>query len=184
MKKIIILIIGLSFLFSGCSTSWLVKKAKKRCPECFKQDTTINSITTKKDTIIHLDTLISIILPRDTVTIDTTINKLKPYSFKRIHAKNGIINVDVWMNKGTLHVSSFLDSAMLYQFNDSIRIKNAIITNLKETVINQEIIIEDEKSSKIRFKELFQYSKYIIAFLLLIFLIGLIIKYIKWVKKK
>lgn len=179
MKKIAIYFV-IILLISGCSASWHIKRAEWKEPELFnkKVDTVIN--ITKRDTTIYLDTLISVILPRDTVFIDTFLKKLKPYSFKPIYAKNGIINVKASMTKGVLNLSSYLDSALLYQFNDSIRIKNAIISNLTEVTSEQDIIIRSQKTLIEGLKSNF---KWILIAVVVIFLLGIGFKFYKWIKK-
>lgn len=97
MKKYLIVLSVL--VLSSCSASWHINRAEYKDPSLFevKRDTIIK--IEKRDTIIHLDTLISIVLPNDKVIIDTTFKKLKPYSFKPIYSENGIINVKVWMKE-------------------------------------------------------------------------------------
>ena len=182
MKKyFFILILGL--IISGCSSSYHIKKAKNICPECFKQDTSITELVFKRDTIIKIDTNILVLLPRDTVFIDTTIRKLKPYSFKPIYAKNGIINVKVFMTRGVLKVTSHLDSAMIYRFQDSIRVKDAIISNLKEVTIEQSIVIKDKKTLIQRLKSNQKTLINTLIGVIILISVGIIIKFIKWIKK-
>ncbi len=173
----------LGLVLSGCSTTWHINKARDRCPECFTQDTTITEIVVKRDTVIRIDTNIIILLPRDTAKIDTMIKKLRPYSFKPVYAKNGVINVEVSMTRGTLSVISHLDSTFIYRYRDSIRIRNAIISNLRTVTTEQNIIIQKEKKAKERFKSLLLYAKYVIVGLLLFIVVIIIMKLIKWLKK-
>ncbi len=183
MKNIFFIVVILGLILSGCSASFHVRKAKQKCPECFKLDTTINEVVIKKDTIIKIDTNITILLPRDTASIDTTIKKLKPYSFKPIYIENGIINVEVSMNFGNLIVNSWLDSTMVYRYQDSIRIKDAIIINLREVMINQNIIIKNQKGLIERLKSNKKTIVSVLIGLIVILIIGIIIKFIRWIKK-
>lgn len=182
MKQIIrFIIIGL--ILSGCSSSYHIKKAKQKCPECFKTDTTINEIVFKLDTIIKIDTNILVFLPTDTARIDTVIKKLKPYSFKPIYVKNGIINVKVSMTRGVLKVSSHIDSAIWYRYRDEILIKDAIIHDLKTVTVKQNITIKEQKSFIQRLKTNAKWFKYIIVGIISLIIIGLGFKFYKWINK-
>ena len=183
MKNSIFIIVILGLVLSGCSASFHVRKAKLKCPECFELDTTINEIVIKKDTVIYLDTNITILLPRDTASIDTTIKKLKPYSFKPIYVENGVINMEISMNYGNLIVNSWLDSTMVYRYQDSILIKDAIISNLREVIVEQGIVIKEKKTLIERFKSNLKTIKFVLIGLVLVIIIGIVIKFIRWIKK-
>ena len=179
MKRFSFCIIILVFILSGCSTSFHIKKAQEKCPECFELDTTITYLVFKLDTVIRIDSTFLILLPRDTVKIDTVIRKLKPYSFKPIYDKNGIINVEVSMIRGALKIRSYLDSAMLYRLQDSIRIKDAIITNLTEVTIKQGIIIKEKKTLIERLKSNIQYGFIVLFVIACLFMSYKIYKFFK-----
>ena len=99
MKRFSLFILVL--IFSGCSSTYHVNKAREKCPECFELDTTITEVVFKKDTIIKIDTNILVLLPRDTVKITKVIPKY--VTFEPITRKNGIITVEVFVNKGELN---------------------------------------------------------------------------------
>jgi len=182
MKKLTFYLIAILFL-SSCSATWHVNRAKKIDPLCFKYDTTINEIVFKLDTVIKIDTTILVLLPRDTVRIDTVIKELKRYSFKPIYAKNGIITAKVSMNNGILHVSSYLDSTIWYHYKDEILIRDALITKLKTINTKQTITIQKQDKSLKWYQKVLNIGKYVLIGVVALLLIAIVIKLIKWIKK-
>ena len=176
MKNLTIIIVLV--ILSSCSASWHVKRAKWKDPSLFevKTETIIN--ITKRDTLIRLDTLISIVLPRDTVTIE----KLIPINrnFEKIVKKQGIITTEIEAVKGLLKVNSYLDSSFIYNLQTEIRIKNAIITNLKQVTKEQTITIEKQKSLIEGFKS---NLKWILIVVCSVLVLGVGWKFWKWVSK-
>jgi len=173
----IIIILGL--ILSGCSTNWYIGKAKKKCPDCFNLDTTINEIVFKLDTTIKLDTFIWIKLPADTIKIDSIIFRdIKP-SFPKIIKKNGIITTEISMLKGELKVKSYLEDSLYYHLKDSIRIKDALIYKLKTINIKQNITIKEQKN---KYDNTIKWLKLIGILIIIMFLTGLLIKWSKWTK--
>lgn len=180
MKKIVLgLILGL--VISGCSSSWHIQKAKKICPECFDMDTTIKEIVFKLDTVIHLDTNILVLLPRDTVKIE----KLIPINrnFKKIIKKQGIITTEVEAIKGMLRINSYLDSSFIYNLQTEIRVKDAIIKELREVKIKQTVTIEKQKTELKWYQKAYSWLRYALMFIAALLFVAIIIKVIKWIKK-
>ena len=99
---------------------------------------------------------------------------------KKIVKKQGIITTEVEAIKGMLKVNSYLDSSFIYNLQTEIRIKDAIITNLKEVTTEQSITIKNQKSL---IKQLKSNLKWIIIVVLSILIIGVGWKFWKWVKK-
>lgn len=134
-------------LFSSCSANWHIRKAKTKCPECFKQDTVINETQIiKLDTTIYLDTNINVILPRDTVKIEKQIPKFINYSFNKIIKTQGIITTEAELKNGNLEIISYLDSSFVYRLQDSIRLEKAKTIKLSKIVIEKDVIIEKQTS--------------------------------------
>lgn len=183
MRVSFFIIVSLGLIFGGCSSSWHIKKAMKKDPESFKRDTIINRTTIKKDTTIILDTTILVLLPRDTAKVYIPIEKLKPRSFKPIHSENGIINVDVWMTKDKLHISSYLDSTMIYELEAEIQLKDALIYSYEQQIINNEITITEQKGLIERLKSTFKWLKYVLLVVVILIIVGISYKFIKWLKK-
>jgi hypothetical protein len=178
MNRFFIIII-LGSILSGCSANWHIQKAKKKCPDCFNLDTTINEVVFKLDTIIKLDTFIWIKLPTDTIKIDSIVFKeIKP-SFSKITKKNGIITTEVSMLKGELKVKSYLEDSIYYHYKDSVRIKNALIYELKTINIKQGITIQEQEN---KYNNIVKWLKLIGAIIISMFIIGLLIKWSKWIK--
>jgi len=177
MKKIFVVLI-LGFMLSGCSTNWYIQKAKVKCPECFELDTTINQVVFTLDTIIKIDTNILVLLPRDTVRITKLIPKTSKTQY--IKKKNGIITVEVFINKDKINIVSFLDSALWYKYQDEILIKDAIIHDLKTVTVKQNVIIKKQKKT---LKDYLKWIKAGIIILIVLLLFGIGYKFYKWIKK-
>lgn len=177
MKQFFIILI-LGFMLSGCSTNWYIQKAKLKCPECFELDTTISQTVFTLDTIIKIDTNILILLPRDTVKIIKLIPKTNEVQY--IKKKNGIITVEVFINKDKVNIISFLDSAIWYKYRDEIIIKDAIIHDLKTVTVKQNIIIKDQKKT---LKDYLKWIKGGVIILIVLFVFGIAFKFYKWIKK-
>lgn len=136
-------------VFSGCSAGWHIKRAEQIEPGIFKP--TIEY----RDTIIKLDTLISIDFS-DFLDIDTTPNIVYETEYidkvVKISASfDTIINVNrgltakFWMNKGRFGAKFEIDSSYIFHLEDSIKGLNKIITNT--------VIIENKATFKDYFKE-------------------------------
>ena len=171
MKRISFIIIVL--IFSGCSTTWHVNKVRDKCPECFDLDTTITELVFKRDTVIKLDTNILVFLPEDTVFIDTTIKKLKPYSFKPIYAKNGIINIEASMKRGVLKLKSYLDSTMIYHLEAEILVRDALITEQRTIMTNQTITIEKQENELKWYQKWLRIGKFVLIGLAVLLIVGI-----------
>ncbi len=137
------------FVFSGCSASWHIKRAEQIEPGIFKP--TIEY----RDTIIKLDTLISIDFS-DFMDIDTTPNivyeteyidkVVKIYaSFDTIIRQQNGLTAKIWMKRGVLGAKFDVDSSYIFHLEDSIKGLNKIITNT--------VIIENKATFKDYFKE-------------------------------
>lgn len=182
MKKLIVILI-LGSILSGCSASWYLKKAEKKCPECFERDTTINNNIIKKDTIIYIDSTFLIYLPTDTIRISIPFEDLNSLNTDTIKSNDGIINTEITVSDGAVHIMNNLDSAIIYRLQDSILIKDAIISNQKEVIIEQGITIEKERTLKERFKSAKKWLLYIIYGIVILICFGLILKFVRWIKK-
>lgn len=82
--------------------------------------------------------------------------------------------------RGTLHLVSSLDSAMIIRLKKDILIRDAIITNSKEIISEQSITIKNQKTL---IESLKSNLKWIIVVVLVIFILGVGYKFYKWVKK-
>ncbi len=173
-----ILILGL--ILTGCSASYHIQKAERKCPSCFDRDTTIVNQIIKRDTTIKIDTNIVIEFKVDTVIQETPIKKLKPYSFKPVYHENGIINAEVWMKKGILSISSWLDSTMMYRLEAEITLKDAIIYELRQEVFENKITIIEKENALNRFKK---YLKWIIIGLVSLLFLAVCFRVYKWANK-
>lgn len=177
MKYVSLIVIVL--LLSSCSASWHIKKAIEKDPESFKSDTTITKIVFKTDTIITLDTIISIILPRDTVKIDSLVFRTIRPSFKKITKKNGIITTEVSMYKGVLKVNSFFDSSMVYNLRMKIRLKDAKIRELITINTRNEVTIKNQET---KLKTFLNWIKWIGISLGVLIVLSVVYKLYKWIK--
>jgi len=167
-------------LFSSCSASWHVKRAEWKQPDIFKSKTDTIIKIEYSDLLVKLDTIINVILPRDTVKIDSLVFRTLRPSFDKIVKKNGIITANVWMVKGRLNVETYLDSAMIYLLQTKIRVKDAKIKELK--IINNENTVTIEKQST-KIKTFLIWLKWIgIAVGSLVVLV-IIYKIYKWIKR-
>jgi hypothetical protein len=166
----------------GCSSSWHVRKAKEKCPECFTSDTTINEVVFRLDTVINIDTTIKVILPRDTVRIEKLIPK--NVYFEPIYQKNGIINVEVFIEKGELNIVSYLDSAMLYDIEMEIEVKDSIIIHQSIIIDNQYNDIQKKDKWIDKAKKWGKIAIIIIGLIISLLIVVIIIRIIKWGKKK
>jgi hypothetical protein len=174
-------IIILSLLLSGCSATWHIQKAVQKKPNILKTDTIVKNITTKRDTTILLDTNITVLLPRDTVRIERILSKY--VTLDPIKEKNGIITVEACINNGKLNILSYLDSTMIYRYKDSLLIKDAIISNLREITVEQGVIIEEKELLIDRLKNNALRLKYIIMIVIILIILGLGFKFYRWINK-
>lgn len=167
-------------LFSSCSGTWHLNRAKYKSPELFteKIDTIIN--LTRLDTTIFLDTLINVILPRDTVKIDSLVFKTLKPSFNVITKKNGIITENIWMNKGRLYSETYLDSALWYQYQDSIRVKDAKIYELRTINTKQTVTIKNQET---KLKTFLNWIKWIGISLGVLIVLAVLYKLYKWIRR-
>lgn len=137
------ILIALAFiaamLLSSCSAQWHLQKAIEKDPNIIKTKTFYLKETHKRDTLIFIQKPILLAMPRDTARIDSVVFKDTSLSFAPIIKKQGIVTISVEMNKGKLSAFATVDSTMIYNLRDSVRLKDAIIDNLilktKETSI-------------------------------------------------
>jgi len=172
MNRILIVFFSIIIL-SGCSSSKLasyhIKKAKKSCPECFEQTYRIEY----KDTIIYKDTTIELLLS-DFLEIDTTpvikfeteyvdkIVKIYP-TFDTIIKSNKGLTAKIWMKRGRLNASFDVDSTLIHELKDSIRVL------IKETTKTNTVITEEKTDVR-------KYFVYGVILLLLVLLIVILKK--------
>lgn len=161
MKRVFFIIVIFGLICSGCSSAWYIKKARQKCPECFQ--------TIKKDTTIVIDTTFTIEIS-DYIEIDTApvfkydtiiINNIKYLqpSFDTIFNVNEGLTAKIWLEKGRLGSRFDIDSSLIFQLQDSIKV-------LQKIEHKTEII---EKESK-GFERYFIYTIIILILILLIFI--------------
>ena len=137
MKNLII-VIFLAIITSSCLTP---KRIQKNC-HLFAQMCTVDKqvVIKYRDTTIYVDRLIEVPVPhfkdsvriRDSVRIVTVVNLLTNEETHQAQMDTttkhfGIIGVQAWVNDSKVGVDAWLtDSTFLYNFQDSIKIDNAI----------------------------------------------------------
>ncbi|HSH50936.1 MAG TPA: hypothetical protein VK982_04350 [Bacteroidales bacterium] len=137
MKKLIIFI-GVLLLFTGCLTTNMIEN---NCDK-FAQICTVDKevVIRYRDTIIYVEKIIEVPVPgykdslriRDSVNIvtvyDKETNKQKQYAELDTITKNvGLISAQAWVTHSELGINAwFNDSSFLYNYQDSLEIKDAI----------------------------------------------------------
>lgn len=174
-----ILILLILILNVSCSSQWWVKKAMEKAPESFKTDSVVTTEIIKEDTTIYVDVPILVQLPKDTVEIIKKLPcKIKPID--DIYQKNGIIHMKIGIRNNAIHAKSWLDSAIWYQYQDSILLKDAIITS-KKTIIKEQAVIISEKDKKLTIWQKIGIIGICLGGLLIV---GIVIKIIRWIKNQ
>ena len=184
MKKLTYLIL-LLFL-SSCSASFHVRKAKQKCPECFKLDTTITETIIRLDTIIHIDTTFIIDFNEsldisEPITIKTEPVKFNNFSSDTVIKTNKGIEAKIWIKNGRINAEITTDTTLTLIYKDSVLLKDAIIRELRTVNINQGITIKETES---RIKTIIKWVKITGLIIVILILFGLVLKYIKWIKRK
>jgi hypothetical protein len=174
-KHFIVLILGL--VLSGCSTSWHIKKAEQKCPECFESslDTIINII--KKDTIIKIDTTILLdfsdyIEIDEPIKIRDTIVKLKPFISDVItKTKEGVI-VKIWVKNNRILANIDIDTSLRFHYKQQLRLKDALIQRHVEVIREKNTIIKE----KTKFLDWFKLGLILLGVLVLTYILIRIFK--------
>jgi len=187
MKKIIF-VLFLVFILSGCSTTWYINKAEKICPECFKQDTNIINKITKRDTVIYVDS--TFLIPfNDSLNVNEPIKYkdsiiyIKDFNSDTIIKTKDGIEAKIWIKDSSINATFKIDSTLEYQLKDTIRIKDAIINNLREVVIYKGIIIEEQEKELKWYEKVLNIGKFVMIGLSILIVVAIIIKIVKWIKK-
>ncbi|MDA3778802.1 MAG: hypothetical protein PF487_00980 [Bacteroidales bacterium] len=171
MRKIGIILL-LFIISSSCSTSYYVNKAKDKCPECFKQDTTITNKVIRSDTIIRLDTSFFVKVKTDTIEKKINIKN----NLDTITEKKDGMNLKIWINDGILGYKFWFDDNIEVQLNKEIKIKDAKITKLRTININKGITINEQKS---KLEKAFLFIRYGLIILGLLSFLWFIFRLIK-----
>jgi hypothetical protein len=137
------LIIAIALLLSSCSAQWHLKRAIELDPNIIKSKFTTLTEVHKRDTLMWFSKTLLLPMPKDTVKMDTLVLPDTKPSFNPVIKKQGIITAKIWMEKGRLKTIISLDSTLIYNLRDSIRLKDAIIE--RQTTINKENTIVIEK---------------------------------------
>jgi len=140
------LIILIALLLSSCSAQWHIKRAIELDPNIISLKLTTLKEVHKRDTLMWFSKTILLAMPHDTAKIDSVVFKDTSLSFGPIVKKQGIVTLTVSMTNGVLHASASVDSTMIYNLRDSIRIKNAIIEKQTTTISESKIIVEKQES--------------------------------------
>lgn len=146
MKQILIFL-TLIWLLSSCMT---VKRIERNCDKFAKICVTEKEkVTVFRDTTIYVDRPIEVPVPhykdslriRDSVkivtVIDTANNQEIHYAEMDTTTETfGLISVKAWVNRSKIGVDAWLtDSTFLYNYQDTIKLENAIKdTNTKKMV--------------------------------------------------
>lgn len=154
--------------FSSCSAQWHLQRAIEKDPSIIKSKTIVLKETHKRDTLIFFHKSILLPIPKDTARIDTVITKDTTLNIKPIVKKQGIVTLKVSVKNGRLQAFATVDSTIIYNLRDSIRLKNALVD--RQITINKEnTIVIDRYNSLLKKLQLSkQISYYLIPILVVI----------------
>jgi len=180
--KIILRLIFVFLLFSGCSASYHIKKAEQKCPECFSEqsDTVINII--KRDTTIVIDTVLKTVV-HDSLVVNEQIrinNDLLNNWFKKnnkkiinsdpVYKKENGISAKMWIKNNRIQGRFKIDSSIFVPYKYQLEIKNALIQKQTQIIKNKKIEIQKQESDfKKDMKTMFYVFISIIALIIILF---------------
>jgi len=136
----------LSILFSSCSAQWHLQKALEKEPGIIKSTKIVLNEVNRRDTLILLNKTIVLAMPRDTVKVDTVVFQDKKLSFIPIVKKQGIVTINISMTEGRLKAFATVDSAMIYNLRDSLKLKNAIIEKQTTIITDNTITVNEHQT--------------------------------------
>lgn len=171
MKSILAVLIVV--VLSSCSAQWHLNRAVEKDPNIVKSTVLTLKEVHRRDTLVVFSKTVLLQMPHDTARIDSIVIKDTTISFGPIVKKQGIITLSVKMNMGRLIAFATVDSTMIYNLRDSIRLKNALVDR-QNTIIKSNTYIVDKYEGllkKIRLaKRIAENCSYILIPLVIFFL--------------